>query len=83
MKTQELSNHIIGNWKTLDPSQPTLKLERVDNQDLRKKILSFSYIVCEKMGFGRGTRQYMKKNGKGNKQFTLDQHVKDRVNAIH
>ena len=82
LKAQELSNYVTGNRKTLDLSQPMLKLDRVDNKDIREKILSLSYVEWEKMGFSRGTLYYMKKNARGNKPFTLNSHVKERLEAM-
>lgn len=78
-KAQELSNFITGNRKNLDLSKPELKLERIDNKELRDKILSLSYVEWEKMGFSKGALWYMKKNAKSNKPFSLNQHVLKRI----
>jgi len=33
------------------------------------------------MGFSKGTLYYMKKNAKGNKPFTLNKHVRERLDT--
>ena len=39
----------MDNRKSLDLSQPILKLERIDSQDLRNKILDLSYTEWKEM----------------------------------
>jgi CRISPR-associated protein Cas1 len=82
LKAQELSNYLQGKAKGIDFTKPILKLERVDSQDLRKKILNLSYSEWMKMGFSKGTLHYMKQNAKDNKPFTLNSHVKERLKLV-
>lgn len=57
-------------------------MEIVDNKDLRQKILNLSYGEWEKMGYSKGNLHYMKQNVKSNKPFTLNQHIKERINSL-
>lgn len=82
IKAQELSNYLIGKQKGIDLSLPEPILERVDNIELRNKILNLSYNEREKMGFSKGTLHYMKQNAKTNKPFTLNQHVRERLEGM-
>ena len=82
IKAQELSKYLVGKKKDLNFSSPKVKLERVDSKDLREKILNRSYAEWKKMGFSKGTLLYMKQNVKNKKPFTLNQHVKERLEGI-
>ena len=46
----------------------------------KKKILSIPYTQWKKQGFSKGTLNYMKKNAQANKPFTLNKHVRERLN---
>jgi len=46
---------------------------------LRKKIIDMSYVEWKKMGFSKGTLHYMKQNAKADEPFSLNTHVKERV----
>lgn len=50
-----------------------------DSDLLRRKIIDMSYIEWKKMGFSKGTLHYMKQNAKNDKPFTLNTHVRDRL----
>jgi CRISPR-associated protein Cas1 len=79
LKTRELAHHLIGKKKTLDLVFPEYEIYRLDSEEVRKKILSIPYAQWTKQGFSKGTLHYMKKNAEGNKPFTLNKHVRERV----
>lgn len=54
-------------------------VERKDSDLLRKKIIDMPYTEWKKMGFSKGTLHYMKKNAKDAKPFTLNVHVRERL----
>jgi len=82
MKVQELSNYLVGKQKGIDIGNPEPILKRLDNHEIREKIKNLSYSEWEKMGFSKGTLHYMKQNAKGNKPFTLNQHVRERLETL-
>jgi hypothetical protein len=43
------------------------------------KILAILYAKWKKMGFSKGTLHYMKKNADSGKPFTLNKHVRERL----
>jgi CRISPR-associated protein Cas1 len=53
--------------------------KRDDSDLLRKKIIDMSYTEWEKMGFSKGTLHYIKQNAKSAKPFTLNNHVRERL----
>ena len=58
---------------------PEYEIYRQDSEDVRKKILSIPYSQWKKRGFSKSILNYMKKNAEGNKPFTLNKHVRERL----
>jgi CRISPR-associated protein Cas1 len=79
LKTRELAQYLVGKRKSIDFSKPAYSVERQDSEDVRQKILSISYNDWKNMGFSKGTLHYMKKNAEADKPFTLNAHVKERL----
>ncbi len=44
-----------------------------------EKIPSISYSYWKKMGFSKGTLHYMKQNAESEKPFSLNAHVRNRL----
>ena len=79
IKTRELAQYLLGMKKNIDFISPSIPLERVDNEEMREKILKISYSQWERLGFSKGTLFYMKKNAKQNKPFSINKHVQERL----
>ncbi|WP_342306511.1 CRISPR-associated endonuclease Cas1 [Methanolobus sp. ZRKC5] len=79
LKTRELAQYLVGKRKNLDFSKPAYAVERQDSDEIRQKILSIPYSEWKKMGFSKGTLHYMKKNAEADKPFSLNAHVRERV----
>lgn len=79
LKTRELDQYLVEKRKTIHFSKLYYAVERQDSEDIRQKILGISYTDWKKMGFSKGTLHYMKQNAKGDKPFTLNAHVRERV----
>jgi len=79
LKTRELVRSLIVQNVTFDVSTSVLNIRRNDSEQVRQKILNISYTEWQKMGFSKGTLYYMKKNVQGNKPFTLNKHVRERL----
>jgi CRISPR-associated protein Cas1 len=47
--------------------------------EMRKKILSLPHAQWMKRGFSKGTLNYMKKNAENDKPFTLNKHIRERL----
>ena len=80
LKTRELAHYLIGKKKSLDLVSPKYQIERQDSDEVRKIIQSIPYTQWRKQGFSKGTFHYMKKNAESDKPFTLNKHVRGRVN---
>ncbi|WP_407355417.1 CRISPR-associated endonuclease Cas1 [Methanolobus sp. WCC5] len=79
LKTRELAQFLNGKKRKIDFVNPCYTIERQDTDEIRKKILNISYSEWKDMGFSKGTLHYMKKNAKGDKPFTLNAHVRERL----
>jgi len=53
-------------------------VQKQDSDDIRQKIMNMSYRR-ENMGFSKATLYYMKKNTEDDKPFTLNAHVRERL----
>ncbi|WP_445475802.1 hypothetical protein ACT9XH_03440 [Methanococcoides methylutens] len=53
--------------------------ERDDSNLVMKKIIDISYTEWKKRGFSKCTLHYMKQNARSDKQFTLNAHVRERL----
>jgi len=81
LKTRELAHYLTGLKPTISflENSTKIKISRPDSDEMRHKILSISYTEWEKMGFSKGSLYYMKKNANGDKPFTLQKHIKERL----
>ncbi|ABE51555.1 CRISPR-associated endonuclease Cas1 [Methanococcoides burtonii] len=79
VKARELSHQLVGKRKIVEFSKPVYVDKRVDTDSLRQKIIDMSYTDWKKMGFSKGTLHYMKQNAKSDKPFTLNAHVRERL----
>ena len=62
---------------------PSYKLDRIDNKELRDKILSISYTEWKKLGFSKGTLHQLKEKAKSDKPFKLQKRVKDKLMTFY
>ena len=79
-KTRELAQYLIGKRKSIDFNISSINLERIDNHELRQKILKLSYSEAKKLGIGKGSLHYLKKNAESDKPFKVYNKIKKRLN---
>jgi CRISPR-associated protein Cas1 len=82
IKAQELSNYLVEKRKTLDLASPSSSIDRVDSADLRQKIMNMTFRQWRDLGYITGTLHQLKKKVEENKPFTLNQHVKSRLDTL-
>ncbi|KUG19980.1 crispr-associated protein cas1 [hydrocarbon metagenome] len=58
---------------------PGYEIDRQDSDEIRQKILSISYVDWKKLGFSKGTLHYLKRNARDEKPFTVNSHVRERL----
>ena len=79
LKTRELAHYLTGKKRKLDFSTPSYEIDRQDSDEMRRKILAIPYAEWKKMGFSKGTLHYLKENARGEKPFTMNKHVRERL----
>ncbi|HDQ07304.1 MAG TPA: CRISPR-associated endonuclease Cas1 [Methanoculleus sp.] len=81
LKTRELAQYLTGKKRTLDFKSPEFSMDRQDSDEMRNKILDLSYKDWKDMGFSKGTLHYLKQNAKSGKPFTMNSHVRERIQS--
>jgi len=74
-KAVELGRFLIGRSDNFDLSQPSPSLHRADDRDSRNHILSLSQSDAAKLGIGKSTLHYLRKNVKGTSSFRVHEKV--------
>jgi len=78
-KTVELGRYLVGPTGRLDFSEPSPGLERTDDLELRRRILGLSQREAEKLGIGRSTLHYLRKNAIASKRLRVYKAVIERM----
>lgn len=68
-KAMELARFLNGRSKLLDFVEPEPVMERVDDLELRKRILSMSQAEADKVGIGKSTLHYLRINASAPRPF--------------
>lgn len=68
-KTVELGRYLVGRSGRLGFSEPSPRLARADDRELRRRILSLSQSEAEKLRIGKSTLHYLRKNARRNGSF--------------
>ncbi len=79
IETRELAFYLTGRRKNLEFINPVYKVERDDSEDFRQKVIDISYSEWKNMGFSKRTLHYIKQNAKSGKCFSLNCHVRGRL----
>ena len=82
LKTRELAHYLSGKKRTFEFSTPAYEIDRQDSDEMRRKILAIPYAEWKKMGFSKGTLHYLKKNARDGKPFTMNKHVRERLERV-
>jgi CRISPR-associated protein Cas1 len=81
-KTIELGRFLTGKSTALDFTEPSPKLLRHDDRELRGKILALTQSETKRLGIGKSTLHYLRKKSSNEREFTVREKVRDRlVNA--
>jgi hypothetical protein len=78
-KTVELGRYLVGRSGRLDFSEPSPKLARADDRELRRRILSVTESEAEKLGIGKSALHCLRKNAAGDFSFKLHRNIRDKL----
>ena len=81
-KTVELGRYLAGRTSQLNFSDPSPNLTRTDDRELRRRILSLSQPDARRLGIGRSTLHYLRKNAKSTDSLRTYQKVRDKLKPL-
>jgi hypothetical protein len=74
-----LGRYLVGRSRSLDFSEPSPKLVRTDDRELRMRILSLRQSEAEKLRIGKSALHYLRKNAIGSDSFTVHKKTRARI----
>jgi len=78
-KTQELARFLLGKSEFIDFLDPAPSLVRSDSRELRKRILELSASEARKLGIGKSTFHYVKKQARSARPFRVYRKVAEKL----
>jgi CRISPR-associated protein Cas1 len=61
-KTVELGRYLVGGTRSPNFSEPSAELHRIDDREVRRRILSLSQSDGRELGIGKSTFHYLRRN---------------------
>jgi len=80
-KCQELGQYLLRKTASFSLTSPSPVLERSDSHRLREKILSLSQSEAHKLGIGKSTLHYLRRNVRSHHSFRVYRKVQRRIQA--
>jgi len=81
-KCQELARYLLGKCRSFDLTSPRPVLERSDSRQLRERILSLSQSDARKLGIGKSTLHYLRRNTRSHRSFRVYRKVRKRIQPV-
>jgi CRISPR-associated protein Cas1 len=78
-KTLELARYLLSRSNGLDFSEPSPTLDRTDDMELRKRILSLSQSEAVRFGIRKGTLHHLRENLREGRPFRLYRKTRNRL----
>ena len=82
MKTTELGGFLKGKSAAVDFAEPSPKLLRRDDRELRVKILALTQSRANDLGIGKSTLHYLRKNAKRDEPFTIHRKISEKLSQL-
>jgi hypothetical protein len=80
-KTVELDRYLIGRTGKLDFSEPSPNLRRVEDSELRRRILSLTQHEARRLEIGECTLHYLRKNVRSGRRFEVYRNLRMKLGA--
>ena len=78
-KTSELGRFLTGKACRLDFEEPTPKLDRQDDRELRAKILSLTASQAKRIGIEKSTLHYLRKKASAERTFKTYEKIGKKI----
>jgi len=82
-KATELSRFLNDRSREIDFIEPSPILERLDSLEVRNTILSLTQKQADKLGIGKSTLHYLRRNARSEGQFRVYAKVMERIEAAN
>jgi CRISPR-associated protein Cas1 len=80
-KTSELARYLTGKASTVDFTESSPNLERLDNRELRERINSLTSNEAKRLGVGKSTLHYLRRNAHSERPFRLYHKTMEKLQA--
>jgi len=81
-KTSELARFLTGKTSTVDFEEPSPKLDRLDDRELRERINSLTSYEAKERGLGKSTLHYLRRNARSERPFRVYGKVREKLLAV-
>ena len=78
-KVVELSRFLTGRTERLDFSEPSPSLHRIDDLRLRERLVGLSQSDARRLGIGKGTLHYLRRNARSEGSFKVYGKIQRRL----
>src|SRR5208282_1814114 len=78
-KTEELGRFLSGKSREIGFIDPSPVLERSDSLEVRKAILSLTQKQADRLGIGKSTLHYLRKNAKNDGPFKSYRKIREKI----
>ncbi len=78
-KATELGRFLVGRSREIDFAEPGPNLERTDGLEIRKRILSLTQGEARRLGVGKSTLHYLRKNASALTPFKVSSRTRKRL----
>jgi CRISPR-associated protein Cas1 len=80
-ETTELGRYLVDRAGRFDFSEPSSNLHGMDDQELRRRVLNLSQSEAKKLGIGKSTLHYLRKNAQSGRSFRIQARVRGGLKA--
>ena len=80
-KTVEFGRYLFGRTTRLSFMEPSPSLRRVDDSELRRRILSLTRQEARRLGIGKSTLHHLCKNARGDRPFRIYAKIRSRLGS--
>jgi hypothetical protein len=81
-KAAELGRYLVGRTDRLDFSEPSLNVRRTDERELRRRIVGLSQSKARRLGIGKSTLHYLRKNERDKGPFTVYSRIGKKLGVL-
>jgi CRISPR-associated protein Cas1 len=81
-KAVELGRFLVGRSQEVEFVEPTPILKKLDSLKLHKRILSMSAYEASKLGIGKDTLHYLRRNAKDYRLFKVYTKVREKLETL-